>query len=248
MRRSLREGCWGGGVWRSKYLAAASVKRPPPPVTALPARRDALTRHEPVTGARRRSMKRSRRGGRSSNRFTDGLTAFVVVFTLSRKAAPACRRRRRPRRRQLRRAALPLHLGLQRRRRYDGRRRGPAAQPALTGGLTTGTVHVWATNVNFSNPADHFVRAAGLNAYCHRRRRLADPAQHHRRQPHDTVQRLGRRPGHRPPAHPGEGHEGHSSDGREVCAVGIGGAMASPARPPHPRAQSRPLGTVSRPA
>ena len=29
----------------------------------------------------------------------------------------------------------------------------------VTGGLSTGAVHVWSTNVNSGNPADHFVHA-----------------------------------------------------------------------------------------
>ncbi|MFJ2865593.1 ricin-type beta-trefoil lectin domain protein [Kitasatospora sp. NPDC087314] len=40
-----------------------------------------------------------------------------------------------------------------------------AAQTAsltVAGGLSTGTVHVWATNVNSTNPADHFVRQADI--------------------------------------------------------------------------------------
>ncbi|MBM9502998.1 ricin-type beta-trefoil lectin domain protein [Actinacidiphila acididurans] len=32
----------------------------------------------------------------------------------------------------------------------------------VTGGLSTGTVHVWSTNVNSSNPADYFVHAADI--------------------------------------------------------------------------------------
>ena len=32
----------------------------------------------------------------------------------------------------------------------------------VTGGLSTGTVHVWSTNLNSSNPADYFVHAADI--------------------------------------------------------------------------------------
>ncbi|WP_327002910.1 ricin-type beta-trefoil lectin domain protein [Dactylosporangium sp. NBC_01737] len=33
---------------------------------------------------------------------------------------------------------------------------------SVTGGLSTGTVHVWSTNVRSSNPADHFVRGSDI--------------------------------------------------------------------------------------
>src|SRR5262249_28050831 len=33
---------------------------------------------------------------------------------------------------------------------------------AVTGGLSTGTVHVWSTNLNSSNPANYFVRQADV--------------------------------------------------------------------------------------
>ena len=36
-------------------------------------------------------------------------------------------------------------------------------QLSVTGGLSTGTVHVWSTDVRSSNPADHFVRRSDIN-------------------------------------------------------------------------------------
>ena len=53
-------------------------------------------------------------------------------------------------------------LRLQHGHRDDGRAAAQTLNFNVTGGLSTGAVHVWSTDVNSNNPADHFVHTADI--------------------------------------------------------------------------------------